>query len=115
MQRRICQLAVASVVSSSCVWGAAFSILEIGARATGMGGAFVAVASDSSAIYYNPAGLAFQDGLRMQMDTTLVHGNFHFTPSSVPNNTIVPDGGYQGFIRPKILVVPNLYMSEQAL
>jgi hypothetical protein len=30
----------------------------VGTRATGMGGAFVAVADDASAIYWNPAGLA---------------------------------------------------------
>ncbi len=96
---------------AGCAWGSAFSILEIGARATGMGGAFVAVASDGSALYYNPAGIAFQDGFRMQMDTLLVHGNFKFTPSTAPNGTIVPEGGFQGFISPQILVVPNMYMS----
>jgi len=69
------------------------------------------VASDGSALYYNPAGIAFQDGLRMEMDTLLVHGNFNFTPSTVPNGTIVPHGGYQGFISPQILVVPNMYMT----
>jgi long-chain fatty acid transport protein len=78
-----------------------------------MGGAFVAVASDGSALFYNPAGIAFQRGLRMQMDTLLVHGNFKFTPSVTPNGTVVPEGGYQGFISPKILVVPNMYMSAQ--
>src|SRR5947207_10520035 len=31
---------------------------QIGERAQGMGGAFVAVADDASAIYWNPAGLA---------------------------------------------------------
>src|SRR5258708_3578060 len=75
------------LVFAGSAWGSAFSIQEIGTRATGMGGAFIAVASDGSALYYNPAGIAFQDGLRMEMDTLLVHGNFKFTPSSVPNGT----------------------------
>lgn len=101
------------LVSAGFAWGSAFSILEIGTRATGMGGAFVAVASDGSALYYNPAGIAFQDGFRMQMDLTLVHGNFKFTPSDAPNGTVVPEGGYQGFIRPKILVLPNMYMTKR--
>lgn len=96
---------------TTCAWGSAFSIQEIGTRATGMGGAFVAVASDGSALFYNPAGIAFQDGFRMQMDTLLVHGNFKFTPSVTPNGTVVPEGGYQGFISPQILVVPNMYMT----
>jgi hypothetical protein len=30
----------------------------IGSRAEGMGGAFVAVADDASAVYWNPAGIA---------------------------------------------------------
>src|SRR5688572_33179493 len=34
------------------------SIETVGSRALGMGGAFVAVASDSSATWWNPAGLA---------------------------------------------------------
>ena len=36
-----------------------FSDILPGDRAMGMGGAFGAVADDSSSIYYNPAGLAF--------------------------------------------------------
>jgi long-chain fatty acid transport protein len=105
---RCCALAL---LVACCAWGSAFSIQELGTRATGMGGAFVAVASDGSALYYNPAGIAFQDGVRMQMDALFVHGNFRFTPSSVPNGTIVPEGGYQGFISPQILMVPNMFMT----
>jgi long-chain fatty acid transport protein len=93
-------------------WGAAFTIQELGGRATGMGGAFVAVADDGSALYYNPAGISFQEGLRMEMEGTFVHGDFNFTPSSTPKGTIVPPGGYPGFISPQILVVPNMYMSK---
>lgn len=38
--------------------GAAFLKLGVGARPIGMGSAFVAVADDANAIYWNPAGLA---------------------------------------------------------
>ena len=41
--------------------GALFDI-GMGARALGMGGAFVAVADDANALYYNPAGLALIEG-----------------------------------------------------
>jgi len=43
------------------LYGAAFDPLPAGARANGMGGAYTAVASDPSAVYWNPAGLS---GLR---------------------------------------------------
>ena len=39
-----------------------FLLISPNARANGMGGAFVAVSDDVSAIYWNPAGLAFQEG-----------------------------------------------------
>lgn len=93
--------------------GSAFSIHEVGTRATGMGGAFVAVADDGSALYYNPAGIAFQPGFRMQMDGLFVHGEFRFTPSSAPAGTIVPEKGYDGFLRPRVIVLPNMFMSRQ--
>ncbi len=37
---------------------AKFLSIPVGARATGMGGAFVAIANDPSAMYWNPAGIA---------------------------------------------------------
>lgn len=63
--------AVMTLVSASAVFangavdpvgtGALFD-MGMGARALGMGGAFVAVADDGNAVYYNPAGLALVDG-----------------------------------------------------
>src|SRR5919206_1344466 len=39
-----------------------------GARATGMGGAFVAVADDASAVFWNPAGLASGSYFSLALD-----------------------------------------------
>jgi hypothetical protein len=39
-----------------------FLLISPGARASGMGESFVAIADDATAIYWNPAGLAFQTG-----------------------------------------------------
>lgn len=38
--------------------GGQFLKIDVGARAVGMGGAFVSVADDATAIYWNPAGVA---------------------------------------------------------
>ena len=45
-------------VSKVGTTAAAFLEIEVGARAVGMGGAFMAVANDATTIYWNPAGLA---------------------------------------------------------
>ena len=42
-----------------------FLAIEEGARATGMGGAFTAVADDATAVFWNPAGLAFMEGFKL--------------------------------------------------
>ena len=100
------------VCSPVFCWGSAFTFHELGARAAGMGGAFVAVADDGSALYYNPAGIAFQPGTRFQMETLVVHGQFRFVPSSTPPGAIVPKTGYDGYIHPKYIVLPNMYMTK---
>lgn len=53
---RVFLLAAAMLVLSRPVVAQTFDI--VGTRAAGMGGAFVAVADDASATYWNPAGLA---------------------------------------------------------
>ncbi len=49
-----------------------FLMISPGARAAGMGEAFVAMADDATAAYWNPAGLAFQDG----REVTIMHANW---------------------------------------
>lgn len=58
--RLVVSLAVATL-AAPVVLGAQ-TLTGIGERAQGMGGAFAAVADDASAVYWNPAGLAWPTG-----------------------------------------------------
>lgn len=49
-----------------------FQVNEHGSRAMGMGGAFIAVASDPSAIYFNPAGLTQLRGFNVMLGATFI-------------------------------------------
>lgn len=44
-----------------------FLEIGVGARAMGMGGAFVAVANDASATYWNPAGIVWADKVQVEI------------------------------------------------
>jgi len=66
--RKIVSLAVAvSMVVLLGGIGLASSFKILGTRPLGMGGAFVAVAEDAVAQYWNPAGFALQKGLDIQI------------------------------------------------
>ena len=101
-----------ALVFASQAYGSCFSIFENGVRASGMGGAFVAIANDGSAIFYNPAGIAFQKGMRMQMDGLVVVGLFRSTPSSTPAGTIVPEKGYNLNYSPHFIPVMSMYLTK---
>lgn len=49
-----------------------FLLISPGARSAGMGEAFVGVANDASAVFWNPAGLAYQEGRQI----TFMHANW---------------------------------------
>ena len=51
----------AIMIFSSGLWGGGWNNTLMGARAIAMGAAFAGVADDPSAIFYNPAGIAFQN------------------------------------------------------
>lgn len=52
--------------------GAGFLIYEHGAAAMAMAGAFISVANNPSAIWHNPAGIAFLKGTQFSLGTTLI-------------------------------------------
>lgn len=79
-------LALAILISGIALAGG-YQINEQHARSMGFAGAFVAQASDASAVYFNPAGLAFQKGWRFSGGTTLIIPSTKFTGPSPSTNT----------------------------
>ncbi len=56
---------------SNC-YSASMQAPSIGARATGMGGAFVSVADDPSALFWNPAGLGLCEGTMLMKSSAFI-------------------------------------------
>lgn len=67
---------IALVVAGAFAVGASANFVDVdtGARAMGMGGAFVAVADDVTALHWNPAGLAGLDRIQVFGMRTSVYG-----------------------------------------
>ena len=101
------------LVSAGLCFGSAFSVSQLGARAAGMGTAFIAKADDGSALFYNPAGIAFQPGTHLEMDNTVVVGLFRYTPSSTPVGQVVPSKGYSMSIKPHFIPLASLFTTKQ--
>lgn len=74
---------------SSSAHGAGFLIYEHGAAAMAMGGAFIGLANDVSAIFHNPAGVAWLEGTQISAGTTLIF------PSTTLTLDNWPDPSYQ--------------------
>lgn len=68
--------AVAVLVISAAAFASGFGYYEQGAKATSMGGAFVARADDVTALFYNPAGIAFLEGTNFHVAMHPVNLNF---------------------------------------
>ncbi len=79
-------LAVACLMGSVQAHAGGFFIGEQGARAQGMGGAFTAVSDDPTAAWFNPAGVAFQEGLSGTLNADVI----------VTNNEFVDTFGFGG-------------------
>ena len=78
------------IMTISYTLAGCFQINEQNARAMGFAGAFVAQASDASAVYFDPAGLAFQKGRKVQGRTTFIIPSTTFTgptPSTTKTST----------------------------
>lgn len=75
------------VATATQVGAGGFSVDEQGAAAMGMANAFAAQADDSSALFYNPAGIAQLSGTRISLGTTLISPVTTFESRSSGNST----------------------------
>ncbi len=69
----------ALVVGMGSAQAGGFFIGEQGARAEGMGGAFTGVADDPTAAWFNPAGIAFQEGMSGTLNLDIIVPNNEYT------------------------------------
>jgi long-chain fatty acid transport protein len=74
---------------SAAAWGAGFALMQQGTAAMAQGNAFVAEASDASAIFYNPAGLNQLKGVQFYQGFFLNHPDREYSglgPDSQTNH-----------------------------
>lgn len=106
--RRLMVAAGVLVLAPALSWGAGFALYEHGNRAMAMGGAFTAVADDPAALYWNPAGAAFQaeEGFKVMAGATLIFvGDQTFTGDSP-----YPGEGYEAEQKSQVFYPPHLHM-----
>jgi long-chain fatty acid transport protein len=87
--------------------GAGFSIFEQGAKGMGFAGAFTAQANDPSAIFHNPAGIAWLKGTQVYFGGTVVRPHSDFAgavPFPGPSVTEKSDAG--------VVVPPTFYLTR---
>ncbi|RMI01313.1 MAG: hypothetical protein D6681_10980 [Calditrichaeota bacterium] len=65
---------------------AAFLEIGVGARAMAMGGAYASIANDPTALYYNPAGIVWNENIQVELMHTewLVETNYEFIGVTMP-------------------------------
>ncbi len=105
-RKQLVTAAAVLLLVPSMGWGAGFAIFEFGARSASMGGAFTAVADDPSALYWNPAGLAFQQDNGMQL---MVGGSLIAPKQDFVGQAPYPGDGYTASQKNQIFPVPHAF------
>jgi len=94
--RRILLLVPIALLLATPARAGGFLVYEQGARAHGMGGAFAAVADDPTALYYNPAGLAFQpNGIGLAAGLSLITADLETTPKLIERDATGQVNGFR--------------------
>ena len=97
--RSFCMFALLTAILAGQALAGGFQLNEQGARAMAQGGAFAARANDLSAMFFNPAGLAYQKGLGAYVGGTMILPRGSFTNPTTGKTT---DMVGQTFVIPSV-------------
>lgn len=114
---RVLSVLVVLMLSATSARAAGFRLPEAGAKAMGMGFAFVAQADDPSAIYFNPAGLTQLEGQNVMLGVTYIRENGNEFTGTTPLTFNTGTGTFD--IRSETqkdldFFVPNAYWTRKA-
>ncbi len=99
-------LAIVGLLVSRPALPSGFQVMTQGAKATGMGLAFAGVADDPSAIFYNPAGMAWQEHFAVQGGAAVLGRDSANFVGANP----YPGVGAVGSVQKQVFALPQLYM-----
>ena len=103
--RAFLALVVMGLFASDPASPSGFQVMTQGARATGMGLAFTGVADDPSAIFYNPAGMGFQEHFSLMVGGSILGRR---TADFAGANPYPGEGNFES-VQKQEFIVPNLY------
>ncbi|HEY7575259.1 MAG TPA: outer membrane protein transport protein [Thermoanaerobaculia bacterium] len=103
--RHLAPLAALLFLGAAPMFSSGFQIMTQGARAMGMGLAFSGVASDPSAIFYNPAGLGWQKHFEGQIGASALWR----TEGEFDGSNPFPGAGYHAEYEDETFLLPTLY------
>ncbi|GFO54263.1 membrane protein [Geomonas sp. Red276] len=112
--RPCCAVLVGTLLGLAGICHAAgFKVSEQGAKAMGMGNAFTGQADDPSALYFNPAGIAFLSGAQINVGVTgIVVPQTKFTGTTPLSGNPPPETGTSGVTersKRDLVVAPTVY------
>jgi long-chain fatty acid transport protein len=102
---RVSLALVVGLLASAPASPSGFQVMTQGARATGMGLAFAGVADDPSAIFYNPAGMGFQEHFSLMVGGSILGRR---KADFAGANPYPGEGNFES-VQKQEFVIPNLY------
>jgi long-chain fatty acid transport protein len=114
MFKKTCVGLAAVLIVASGLWANGLNLNGLGARAASMGGAFVGLADDYSAVFWNPAGLALiqKPTFGLTGELLIPSSTYGFTGFEMKTENKLYPAGLLGFFKPvskKVVVGLGVY------